>query len=64
VEGRGSTGKGSVEAAQPFDLVGHGVGVHDIHDHRDPGAVSGIHERLQVLGVPKRELAAKKFDTW
>ncbi len=53
--------QGPVEAAQALDLVGYGVGVHQVHDHGDPRAVGGIHQRLQVVRGPEARAGGEKI---
>jgi hypothetical protein len=35
-----------------------------IKNHSNAQSVSGIYQLLQLIGGPKRELTAKKLDTW
>ncbi len=53
--------QGAVEAAEALDLVGGGVGVNQVHDHRDPLTVGGVHQGLQVLGGPEAGAGRKEI---
>ena len=40
----------AVIACQPFDLIAHGMAVHEVHDDLETSCVSSIDERLQFVG--------------
>ena len=40
----------AVIACQPFDLIAHGMAVHEVHNDLETSCVSGIDERLQFVG--------------
>ena len=49
----------AVEARQPVRVLRKVAG-HPVEDHAEPGLMTGVDEGLEVLGVPKRLVGAKK----
>ncbi len=54
----------TVKPAESLYLVLHRMRMDQIKNHSNAQSVSGIYQLLQLIGGPKRELTAKKLDTW
>ena len=50
----------AVIACQPFDLIPHGMAVHEIHNDLDTRCVSCVNERLQFVGRTEAATGCKE----